>query len=259
MHLISHAGGRRDIRAAGAGEGQILCAHPRRPGPAEGRTPGSPGSRRAEPSPSHGPAPPLLRVWTGWHWLDSSERRGSLPRHRSSEPRVLLERPPPPSDTRPRPAGRRAHPPPPTVPSAHAGARIIAWPVGFPDRGFLIGLGGSSPALLGIKLNIWTLSLSLSPPLSPAKTLRQTRKPATLTSPGTGEGGKPKVAAAPRSPRGSRFSSGIPGAAVGPRRADIKNCGLWQRRRPASEERSPGYSGAGGGEGAFLPTLPGAR
>lgn len=32
---------------------------------------------------------------------------------------------------------------------------------GFPDRGFLIGLGGSLCSSVGIKLNIWTLSLSL--------------------------------------------------------------------------------------------------
>lgn len=64
--------------------------------------------------------------------------------------------------TRARAAGRAAHTRRrrASLRALRWGPGIIASPVGFPDRGFLIGLGGSLGSSLGIKLNIWTLSLS---------------------------------------------------------------------------------------------------
>lgn len=260
MHLISHAGGRRNISAAGAGEGQILCAHPRRPDRAEGRAQGNPGSRDADPPPTARPLRSCACVLDGIGWIhrkdadlccDTGDQSPECSRNDRRRRRVTPGRDPQGPPRTPAAADRPLR--------ARRWPRIIASPVGFPDRGFLIGSGGSSAALLGIKLNIWTLSLSLSPPPSPAKKLK-TKPGSQRPSPPRGLGGrrKTKVAAAALSPE-SRLSSGIPGAAAGPRRADIKNRGLGKRRRPAFKERSPGSSGLGQGEGAFLPTLPGAH
>ncbi|KAL4698805.1 hypothetical protein H8959_011462 [Pygathrix nigripes] len=255
-----HAGGRWNISVAGAGESQILCTHPRRPDRAEGRAQGNPGSRGADPPPTARPLRSCACVLDGIGWIhrkdadlccDTGDQSPECSRN-DCRRRVTPGRDPQGPPRTPAAADRPLR--------ARRWPRIIASPVGFPDRGFLIGSGGSSAALLGIKLNIWTLSLSLSPPPSPAKKLK-TKPGSRRPSPPRGLGGrrKTKVAAAAALSPESRLSSGIPGAPAGPRRADIKNRGLGKRRRPAFKERSPGSSGLGRGEGAFLPTLPGAH
>lgn len=100
--------------------------------------------------------------------------------------RTLRKRQRPPSDARPGNQGVRRSPrhhsrPFPPRPS---GPRIIASPVGFPDRRSLTGLRRKPlQALLGIKLNIWTLfplcllSFLLSPSEKKLKTKPESRRP----------------------------------------------------------------------------------
>lgn len=151
MHLISHAGGRLNIRAAAPAE-----PGPRR-APAEPRParpiPPSTGAEAQGLRPRPGPPDPV-RVYldgVGWVPREDAYLRGGTgdanPECSRRDRRRQVTGP-----------GRKARRAPRAPLRAPRRARIIASPVGFPDRGFLTGLAGSLCSSLGIKLNIWTLS-----------------------------------------------------------------------------------------------------
>lgn len=183
MHLISYASDRRDLRAAGACLGQILRRAPAVTLSDRGRSRESTGAARSLPRFG-------LRSWVcvlAWHWLNSWGRREALQWRKRYRSRTLWERQRPPSDARgegnqgARRSSchhRRPFPPRPS------GPRIIASPVGFPDRRSLIGLRRKPlQALLGIKPNIWTLfplcllSFLLFPSAKKLKTKPESRRP----------------------------------------------------------------------------------
>lgn len=177
---------------------------------------------------------------------------------RRPESGTLPGRPLLPSDPGLSRRARRAPSPPPGVPArAPLGPGIIASRVGFPDLGFLIGLGGSLCSSLGIKLNIWTLSPH---PLFffLGRSLRQNQEaddPYLLV--GWKKGGKPKVPAPQRSLGASLFFSCVP-RAPSPAKGGSGEPQPPKEARLALEERSPDYPSPGQSGGAFLPTLLGA-
>lgn len=160
--------------------------------------------------------------------------------------------------TRARAAGRAAHTRRrrASLRALRWGPGIIASPVGFPDRGFLIGLGGSLGSSLGIKLNIWTLSLS-PPFFFLQRSLRQNQEaedPYLLVD--------WKKEEENRKLRSTSHLSERAFFLVHPRVTVTTEGRIYRTaasERRGLEERSPDYPSLGPSGGAFLPTLLGAR